>query len=84
VGTGFDDETLRRLSERLSSLERETPAFAEDDLPTDEVHWVEPKLVAQIGFEEWTDYGKLRQPRFQGLRRDDKDPEDVVKEEAQS
>jgi bifunctional non-homologous end joining protein LigD len=83
VGTGFDDDTLRRLSERLSSLERDTPAFAEGDLPTDEIHWVEPKLVAQIGFEEWTDYGKLRQPRFQGLRRD-KDPQDVVKEEAQS
>lgn len=49
VGTGFDDETLRRLSRRLSSLERETPAFAEDDLPTDEAHWVEPQLVAQIG-----------------------------------
>ncbi len=83
VGTGFDDETLRRLSKRLSSLERATPAFAEDDLPTDEVHWVEPNFVAQIGFEEWTDYGRLRQPRFQGLRQD-KDAEDVVKEEAQS
>lgn len=83
VGTGFDDETLRRLSKRLSSLERATPAFAEDDLPTDEVHWVEPNFVAQIGFEEWTDYGRLRQPRFQGLRQD-KDAQDVVKEEAQS
>jgi len=83
VGTGFDDETLRSLSDRLASLEKDEPAFAEDDLPTDEVHWVEPKLVAQIGFEEWTDYGKLRQPRFQGLRQD-KDPQDVVKEEAQS
>lgn len=43
---------------------------------------VEPKLVAEIGFEEWTDYGKLRQPRFQGLRQD-KDAQDVVREEAQ-
>jgi DNA ligase D-like protein (predicted ligase) len=83
VGTGFDNETLRRLSDRLSSLKQETPAFVENDLPSDEVHWVEPKLVAQIGFEEWTEHDKLRQPRFQGLRRD-KDPEDVVKEEAQS
>jgi DNA ligase D-like protein (predicted ligase) len=83
VGTGFDNETLRRLSERLRSLERETPAFAKDDLPTDQVHWVEPQLVARIGFEEWTDYGKVRQPRFQGLRQD-KHPRDVVKEEAQS
>jgi len=83
VGTGFDDKTLRSLSKRLSSLERETPAFAEDGLPTDEIHWVEPSLVAQIGFEEWTDDGKLRHPRFQGLR-EDKDPEDVVREEAES
>jgi DNA ligase D-like protein (predicted ligase) len=83
VGTGFDNQTLRRLSERLRSLERETPAFAEDDLSTHEVHWVEPQLVAEIGFEEWTDFGKLRQPRFHGLRQDE-DPRDVVKEEAQS
>ncbi len=79
VGTGIDDETLRRLRERLDGLKRETPAFAENDLPSKEVHWVEPKMVAQIAFEEWTDYGKLRQPRYQGLRRD-KDPTDVVRE----
>jgi ATP-dependent DNA ligase len=71
---------LRRLHDRLSSLEQDDPPFEEDDLPSKEVHWVEPRLVAAIGFEEWTDYGKLRQPRFEGLRRD-KDPRDVVKEE---
>jgi bifunctional non-homologous end joining protein LigD len=43
------------------------------------VHWVGPRLVAQIAFAEWTDDGQLRQPRFQGLR-DDKDPKDVVRE----
>jgi bifunctional non-homologous end joining protein LigD len=80
VGTGFDDETLRRLKERMSALERDTPPFAENDLPSKEVHWVKPELVAQIGFEEWTASGKLRQPRFEGLR-EDKDAADVVKEE---
>lgn len=80
VGTGFDDETLRRLKERLSSLDTDTPAFAENDLPTKEVHWVRPELVTQLGFEEWTEDGKLRQPRFEGLR-EDKDAADVVKEE---
>jgi bifunctional non-homologous end joining protein LigD len=43
------------------------------------VHWVRPKLVAQIGFTEWTSEGKLRHPRFFGLRFD-KSPEEVVRE----
>jgi bifunctional non-homologous end joining protein LigD len=79
VGTGFDDETLRGLHKRLSSMERKTPPFDDRDLPEDEVHWVTPKLVAEIGFEEWTKHNKLRQPRYLGLRRD-KPAEDVVKE----
>ncbi len=53
--------------------------FAEEGLPRRGVHWVKPKLVAQIGFTEWTAGGKLRHPRFLGLR-DDKRPEDVVRE----
>jgi DNA ligase D-like protein (predicted ligase) len=80
VGTGFDDETLQDLHQRLSPLERKTPPFDEgEDLPKDEVHWVTPKLVAEIGFEEWTKHKKLRQPRYLGLRRD-KPAEDVVRE----
>lgn len=81
VGTGFDDKTLKKLREKLSSLERETPAYAESDIPGKKTHWVRPKLVVQIGFEEWTDEGKLRQPRFEGLR-DDKKPKNVVREKA--
>ena len=83
VGTGFDEETLRQLGDRLTSLERKTPPFAGNDLPDDEVHWVTPKLVAEIGFEEWTEDNRLRQPRYLGLRRD-KDARDVVKEEPSS
>ncbi|MFO8036685.1 MAG: hypothetical protein R6U57_08705 [Anaerolineales bacterium] len=83
VGTGFDEDTLQHLGDRLSSLERENKPFADGDISSDEVHWVEPQLVAQIEFEEWTDYDKLRQPRFQGLRQD-KAPEDVVREEPPS
>lgn len=80
VGTGYDDETLRDLSERLESLERKTPPFADEEgLPRKGVHWVTPKLVAEVGFTEWTQDAKLRHPRFVGLRRD-KDPEDVVRE----
>lgn len=78
VGTGYDEEALRRLGAKLSDLERKTAPFTGGDLPTD-VHWVSPQLVAQIGFTEWTDDGKLRHPRFLGLRQD-KAPEDVARE----
>jgi len=46
------------------------------------VHWVQPRLVAEVGFSEWTTDGELRHPRFQGLR-DDKDAGDVVRETPQ-
>ncbi len=78
VGTGFSEDTLRKLMKKFRPLERETSPFAEP-VKEKEVHWLEPKLVAQIGFEEWTDYGKLRQPRYEGLR-DDKEPRDVIRE----
>jgi bifunctional non-homologous end joining protein LigD len=79
VGTGFDQDLLRRLGEKLARLETPVSPFAEDGLPRRGVHWVKPKLIAQIGFTEWTAGGKLRHPRFLGLR-DDKRPEDVVRE----
>jgi DNA ligase D-like protein (predicted ligase) len=82
VGTGYDDETLVRLGKRLSSLERESSPFArDDDLPKRNVHWVTPELVGMVGFTEWTGDGKLRHPRFLGLRRD-KTPKNVVREKA--
>jgi DNA ligase D-like protein (predicted ligase) len=83
VGTGFDDETLRRLHERLSAIERETSPFDDKDLPHKDVHWVSPELVGQIAFTEWTQENKLRHPRYLGLRRD-KEPQEVVKEQAGS
>jgi DNA ligase D-like protein (predicted ligase) len=79
VGTGFNQDLLRRLGEKLARLETPVSPFAEDGLPQRGVHRVKPKLVAQIGFTEWTAGGKLRHPRFLGLR-DDKRPEDVVRE----
>jgi bifunctional non-homologous end joining protein LigD len=79
VGTGFDQRTLDSLSKVLASLERSQPPFARGHLPRAGVHWVEPRLVGQVGFTEWTVDGELRHPRFQGLR-DDKEPTDVVRE----
>jgi DNA ligase D len=82
VGTGFDEETLSRMSRLLKARERKTPPFSGEsrgDLPRHGVHWVTPNLVGQFGFSEWTRSGKLRHPRFLGLRRD-KDPHEVVRE----
>jgi bifunctional non-homologous end joining protein LigD len=81
VGTGYNATLLRDLRRELDGLERRDPPFELRTglLPRREVHWVEPKLVAQIGFTEWTGDGRLRHPRFQGLRRD-KRARDVVRE----
>ena len=82
VGTGFTEATLASLHRTLSGLGRETPAFARGRLPKSGVHWVEPNLVCEVGFSEWTTAGELRHPRYQGLRRD-KDPASVVREKPQ-
>jgi bifunctional non-homologous end joining protein LigD len=79
VGTGFDDRALAALGNRLRALERERSPFADAPIPRAGVHWVEPRLVGQVGFTEWTRDGQLRHPRFLGLR-DDKRPRDVVRE----
>jgi DNA ligase D-like protein (predicted ligase) len=79
VGTGFDRETLARLGRRLRSLEREDPPFADVHPIPPETHWVEPKLVGQFEYSEWTRDGRLRHPRYVGLR-DDKRPTAVVRE----
>ena len=82
VGTGFTDAVLVSLHDTLAGLERGQTAFAHGELPRSGVHWVEPKLVCEVGFSEWTSAGELRHPRYQGLRRD-KDPALVVRETPQ-
>jgi bifunctional non-homologous end joining protein LigD len=82
VGTGFDEATLRSLHERLSAIEQDGTPFTRGlvrGAPAHRARWVRPELVVQIGFSEWTRDGKLRHPRYQGLRID-KDPGDVVRE----
>lgn len=79
VGTGFDRATLGRLGKKLAALRTPISPFDGQGLPRSGVHWVKPKLVAQIAFTEWTREGKLRHPRFLGLR-EDKKPEEVVRE----
>jgi DNA ligase D-like protein (predicted ligase) len=78
VGTGFDRETLRHLGARMRALTRDTTPFADSPNYRDAT-WIEPELVGQFGFSEWTTAGRLRHPKFLGMR-DDKRAADVVRE----
>jgi DNA ligase D-like protein (predicted ligase) len=79
VGTGFDEATLHSLHQQLSDIERDTAAFTRGEVREPDARWVHPKLVAQIAFTEWTQDGKLRHPRYTGLR-SDKNADEVVRE----
>jgi bifunctional non-homologous end joining protein LigD len=80
VGTGFDEATLRDLGQRLRALRRSDAPFADAAAIRERTAtWVQPKLVAEVAFTEWTRAGRLRHPRFLGLR-DDKSARDVVRE----
>ena len=81
VGTGFTRGFLDELAPRLQALRQESSSFDEGDPPHLRVTWVRPELVAQVAFSEWTADGRLRHPRFLGLR-DDKSPREVVREDA--
>lgn len=77
VGTGFDDVFLERFRAELDARRRETSPFSD---PADaDACFVRPDLVAEIGFTEWTAEGRLRHPRFVGLRHD-KAARDVTRE----
>jgi bifunctional non-homologous end joining protein LigD len=81
VGTGFTRQTLGLLAARLAPLRRDTSPFAVA-VPPEHARlavWVQPRLVVEVTFTEWTTAGRLRAPAYKGLR-DDKDPADVVRE----
>lgn len=80
VGTGFDQGTLKALGERLRAAHCESSPFCHSsEFRERDVAWVEPKLVAQVAFTEWTVHGRLRHPSFLGLR-EDKPAREVVRE----
>ncbi len=80
VGTGFDTSTLQFLGSRLRQLRQTRAPFVNADAIRErDVTWVKPQLVAQVGFSEWTSGGRLRHPRFLGLR-DDKAASEVGRE----
>jgi bifunctional non-homologous end joining protein LigD len=83
VGTGFTGEEIERLLKKLRPLERASSPFrVVPKMPKvrkGDVTWVEPKLVAEVEFAEWTHDGRLRAPSYQGLRAD-KSPDEVRRE----
>ena len=79
IGTGFDEEDLRRLAKALAPLRRESSPFVGRQPERGSI-FVEPKLVAEVEFGEWTRAGTMRHPSFKGLRTD-KRPREVVREE---
>jgi len=80
VGTGFDAEGLDRVADALAPLKRTASPFASGSPRGRGNHWVEPKLVCEIRFTEWTREGGLRHPVFLGLR-PDRRPEECRREE---
>jgi bifunctional non-homologous end joining protein LigD len=72
VGTGFSDQSLRELHEKLVPLRQREPSVVHPPRGADArgVHWVKPRLVAEVAFTGFTDDGLLRHPTFQGLRED--------------
>jgi bifunctional non-homologous end joining protein LigD len=83
VGTGFTGEEIEKLLQKLRPLERDTLPFREvpkmPKVRKGDVVWVEPKLVCEVEFAEWTHDGHLRAPSYQGLR-EDKSAEEVHRE----
>lgn len=81
VGTGFTAASLKELADRLAKLRRKTPAFAVWPLSLARipVTWVQPRLVIEVEFAQWTQAGLLRAPSFKGLRQD-KSPRQVHQE----
>jgi bifunctional non-homologous end joining protein LigD len=82
VGTGFDAQELKRLAGLLEPLARAKTPFTGRQPPKG-AHFVEPDLVCEVEFSEWTHAGTLRQASYKGLR-DDKRPDEVVRERVES
>jgi len=76
TGGGFSRQGLEEMYRRLRPLERKTSPFVETPKTNEKAHWVEPKVVVEVKFSEWTADRRLRQPIFLGSR-DDKDAHDV-------
>lgn len=81
VGTGFDEALLKSLAARFSKLEQSKPPFSNAPIGRDSrgVHWLKPRLVAEVNFAEWTQGAIIRQASFVALR-EDKPSREIVRE----
>jgi len=84
VGTGFNSREIEKLLDKLRPLRQDKPPFREvpkmPKVRKSDVVWVEPKLVCEVEFAEWTHDGRLRAPSYKGLR-EDKPAETVRRED---
>jgi len=78
-GGGFDTRGLESIFKSLQKIRRDTSPFGHKTPENSKVYWVEPKLVCEVSFAEWTNDGSMRHPVFMGLRAD-KNPKDVKRE----
>ena len=81
VGTGFTQQALAMLGQRLAPLRRDTSPFA-TPVPPEHARaavWAEPLLVVEVEFSQWTSEGRMRAASYKGLRTD-KDPSEVIRE----
>ncbi len=83
VGTGFNENSLRELSQKLRPLVSPRSPFANEVRSNTPATWVKPLLLCEVKFSNWTSDGVMRQPVFLGLR-EDKSPRDVVIERAEA
>lgn len=83
AGTGLSSRDTKELEEKFKSIQRTEPPFSAAPKPRsgEKITWLEPKLVAEIKFAEWTEEQQLRQASFKGLRTD-KNPRDIQREKA--
>ncbi|HSE29164.1 MAG TPA: non-homologous end-joining DNA ligase [Candidatus Saccharimonadales bacterium] len=78
-GGGFEQSVLKKLYEQLKKLEIKHSPFTTEPVAKSKIHWVEPRLVCEVSFAEWTSGGTMRHPSFEGMR-DDKKPNQVHRE----
>jgi len=79
AGTGFDEETLQMLYNKMQPLKTKTKPFTVKVKDEAQTTWLRPQLVAEVKFTEWTDRGEMRHPVYLGLR-GDKKATDVMRE----
>lgn len=81
VGTGFSRQTLKDLKDKVKRFEQARSAFDLNSPKGKDIHWLKPKLVAEVSFTEWTGEKSLRHPVFVGLREDKSSSEIVIEKE---